>query len=144
MRSVSQVLHSTSPTRRNQLPVRPSVVAGGRARWPDAARCREKSPCRNKPRRGNRPPVHLCLGARGCASDATCASYWGAPQSKCDRAYPSVSGWQCYSWVPGTLVNLLYGSNGASFDPASQIGAPNVNIAGVLGYSTRRNPFRGH
>jgi hypothetical protein len=68
------------------------------------------------------------------------------PRATCDRSYPLLSGWQCYGgWVPGTMVNLLYGSNGAPFDPTTQIGAPNVSPAGIASLvTTRRNPFARH
>lgn len=52
-------------------------------------------------------------GCRGCASDATCRDYWGMASARCDRSLVELSGWQCFSAVPGTQLNLYVGKNGA-------------------------------
>lgn len=56
---------------------------------------------------------------RTCADDTTCTAVWGMKGARCDNRWSEVSGWQCYTAVPGTIAGLLYGPSGGpvAFSP---------------------------
>jgi pimeloyl-ACP methyl ester carboxylesterase len=79
---------------------------------------------------------------RGCASDATCSSYWGmGAGARCDRANSELSSWLCYGGgggaapVPPTLAGLFWGKNGGSAAETM----PQLRFVNPL--ANRRNPF---
>ena len=63
------------------------------------------------------------------------------PGAHCDRAWPLLSGWMCYGgFVPGTVVNLFAGYNGAPKTLAStipQVGAARPRGSACAGRGSR-------
>lgn len=66
------------------------------------------------------------------------------PGARCDRAWSELSGWMCYSFVPGTQLNLYMGYNGAPktlSDVVPEVNL-NMNVTGLVSsLGRKRMPF---